>query len=68
MVLDPYSQADHPECKSQTNSSLCGYITGNFISIFKVLVRGNDCGELVYFSKKGSHFHDVLLVFFLSFL
>lgn len=36
MVLDPYNQTDHPECKSRPDSGLSaiteldpGYITGN---------------------------------------
>lgn len=37
MVLDPYNQTDHPECKSRPDSGLSaiteldpGYITGSF--------------------------------------
>lgn len=45
MVLDPYNQTDHPECKSRPDSGLSaiteldpGYITGSsdFFSFFRV--------------------------------
>lgn len=42
MLLDPYNQTDHPECKSRPDSGLSaiteldpGYITG-FVSIYRI--------------------------------
>ncbi|KAK9087571.1 hypothetical protein Syun_029965 [Stephania yunnanensis] len=46
MLLDPYSQADHPECKSRPDSGLSaiteidpGYITGPLSSVWKEWVK-----------------------------
>lgn len=46
MLLDPYNQTDHPECKSWSDSGLSaiteldpGYITGiPFMSLFILLI------------------------------
>ncbi|KAI4324589.1 hypothetical protein MLD38_030064 [Melastoma candidum] len=46
MILDPYNQTDHPECKSRPDSGLSaiteldpGYITGPLSSVWKEWVR-----------------------------
>ncbi|KAJ8749147.1 hypothetical protein K2173_013754 [Erythroxylum novogranatense] len=46
MVLDPYNQTDHPECKSRPDSSISaiteldpGYITGPLSSVWKEWIK-----------------------------
>ena len=45
MILDPYNQTDHPECKSRPESGLSaiteldpGYITGMYVCMYNVLL------------------------------
>jgi Lecithin:cholesterol acyltransferase len=46
MLLDPYTQNDHPECKSRPDTGLSaiteldpGYITGNFFFRGFIMIR-----------------------------
>lgn len=60
MVLDPYNQTDHPECKSRPDSGLSaiteldpGYITGNFefFLSFEFLELKNHFVVIIWLSK-----------------